>query len=128
MQHQQLDILVSILVGKRRRVGREVPTVAMSVADDTAWIRWGKLMAVLMRMAGIHLCQCRLSVFMLLSADMPMRVRTRRPGRQQGDGDEQSDSRSCLAETIQHLQQRSRRDGLDRSREVLVFIRSDCPQ
>lgn len=37
--------------------------------------------------------------FLARPADMPVRMRTRQPGRQQGDTDQQDDSRSGMAET-----------------------------
>ena len=61
-----------------------------------------QFVAMTMLVIGTHLRRGEQRVYVLVSADMPMRVRTREPCSQQGYTDQQGDSRGCLAEMIQH--------------------------
>lgn len=85
-------------------------------------------MAMTMLMDGVRSWPSLLRMFVRLSADMPMRVRARRPGRQQRDADQQSNRRSGLAQTIQHGRERSRRDCHERTGRMQASISEHLPQ
>lgn len=124
MQRLHLDVFVPVVVREHYGVGIEMFTTAVVCTGMARCGRMRKirLMAMTMLVVGVRSCPSRLRVFVLLSTDVSMCVRACHPDRQQGDADQQGDSRSGLAETVQHLRQRSRRDCLERSRRTLAAI------
>ncbi len=79
-------------------------TIAVFAADEISCGRMRRIqiVTVTVLVARVHPSPNVPRVFVLLSTHMPMCVRARQPCSQQGYTDEQSDSRSCLAETVQH--------------------------
>ena len=62
-----------------------------------------RVVAVTRLVSAIYCRKCSSHSFMCVIADMPMSVRTRHPGRQQGDTAQEGNSRGCLAKTLQHV-------------------------
>ncbi|MGK2913605.1 MAG: hypothetical protein ACSLE5_03960 [Porticoccaceae bacterium] len=105
MQRLQLDIFVPVFVDQPDGVRIEMFTIRVSGAGEIRRGRVSKiqLVAVTLLVVRIHPSPSVQCVLVLLSSHMAMTVRACEPCSQQGDTDQQDNSRGCLAEAIQHF-------------------------
>lgn len=105
MQRLHLDILMPVLMNKRdgMRLGMRTLTMIGVEVIGSSPVSVLRVVAVNGLVSDIYCRKCSSHSFVCVIADMPMSVRTRHPGRQQGDTGQEGNSRGCLAKTLQHV-------------------------